>query len=57
MVIKFFVWVRFVGHGAGSGLPVEMEVAHVVTFRDGKIARVDEYYDRAEALEAAGLSE
>jgi ketosteroid isomerase-like protein len=51
-----FAWVRFVGHGAGSGLPVEMEVAHVITLRDGKIARQDEYYDRAEALKAAGLA-
>lgn len=54
---QVFVWVRFVGHGAGSGLPVEMELAHVITIRDGKFARVDEYYDRAEALEAVGLAE
>jgi ketosteroid isomerase-like protein len=53
---QVFVWVRFVGHGAGSGLLVDMEVAHVITLRDGKYARVDEYYDRAEALRAAGLS-
>src|ERR1700757_3509464 len=26
---QVFVWVRFVGHGAVSGSPVEMEVAHV----------------------------
>ena len=52
---QVFVWVRFVGHGAGSGLPIDMEVAHVVTLRDGKFARVDEYYDRAEALKAVGL--
>ena len=54
---QVFVWVRFVGHGAGSGLPVEMDVAHVVTLREGKFARVDEYYDRAEALQAVGLSD
>jgi len=54
---QVFVWVRFVGHGAGSELPVEMEVAHVITLRDGKFARLDEYYDRAEALKAVGLSE
>jgi ketosteroid isomerase-like protein len=29
----------------------------VVTFRDGKIARDDWFENRAEALEAAGLSE
>jgi ketosteroid isomerase-like protein len=53
---QVFVWVRFVGQGAGSGLPVEMELAHVITLRDGKVARLDEYSNRAEALEAMGLA-
>jgi uncharacterized protein len=52
---KVFLWVRFSGHGEGSGAPVEMELAHVLTLRDGKVARQEEYFDRAEALEAAGL--
>ena len=52
-----FLWVRFSGHGEGSGAPVEMELAHVLTMRDGKVAQTVEYFDRAEALEAAGLSE
>jgi len=34
-----------------------MELAHVWTIRDGKAARVVEYFDRPEALEAVGLSE
>lgn len=50
-----FVWVRFAGHGAASGLPIDMELAHVCTLRDGKTLRVVEYSDRAEALEAIGL--
>ena len=54
---QVFVWVRFVGHGAGSGAPIEMEVAHVITLRDGKFTRVDEYYDRTDALKAVGLAE
>jgi ketosteroid isomerase-like protein len=54
---QVFAWVRVVGHGAGSGLPVDMRLAHVVTFRDGKIARVDVYYDRSHALKAVGLEE
>jgi hypothetical protein len=33
-----------------------MELAHVLT-RNGTVVRTVEYYDRAEALEAAGLSE
>jgi len=52
-----FLWVRFSGHGEGSGIPVEMELAHVLTMRDGKVARTVEYFDRDEAREAAGLSE
>jgi ketosteroid isomerase-like protein len=54
---QVFAWVRVVGHGAGSGLAVDMDLAHVVTFRDGKIACVGVYYDRSEALKAAGLEQ
>ncbi len=42
------------GHG---GPQVELRLAQVWTFRDGLIARMKMYPDRAEALEAAGLSE
>jgi ketosteroid isomerase-like protein len=52
---QVFLWVRFRGHGAASGIPLEMELAHVYTLRDGKAARVVEYADRNRALEAAGL--
>ena len=34
-----------------------MELAHVLTLRDGKAASVVEYTDRNEALAAAGLLE
>jgi ketosteroid isomerase-like protein len=51
-----FLWVHFSGHGAESGVPMEMEIAHVITMRDGRAARLVEYFDRAEALEAAGMS-
>ncbi len=54
---QVFVWLRFSGHGAGSKVPIEMEVAHVITVRDRKWERTIEYADKAEALEAAGLSE
>ena len=54
---KVFLWVRFSGHGAGSGVPMEMEMAHVVTVEEGRIRRVQEYMDRAEALSSAGLGE
>ena len=52
-----FVWVRFSGHGAESGVPIDMELAHVVTIRRGKFLRVEEYAERADGLEAAGLRE
>ena len=51
-----FLWVRFTGHGGESGIPVEMELAHVLTVRDGRVARLVEFSDRAQGLEAAGLS-
>jgi ketosteroid isomerase-like protein len=54
---QVFLWVRFVGHGASSGIAIEMELAHLYTMRDGKAAKVVEYMDRNEALEAAGLSD
>ncbi|MDX6674094.1 MAG: SnoaL-like polyketide cyclase [Solirubrobacteraceae bacterium] len=54
---RVFLWVRFIGHGAASGAALEMELAHVYTFRDGKAARCVEYFDRAEALAAVGLRE
>src|SRR3954470_22854875 len=54
---QVLLWVRFVGHGAASGIPLDMELAHLYTMRDGKATRVVEYMNRNEALEAAGLSE
>src|SRR5712691_9840400 len=45
-------WLDVIGHGAASGAPLEMELAHVYTFRDGRATRCVEYFDRAEALEA-----
>ena len=54
---KVFAWMRFSGKGAASGAPVKMEQAQIWIFRDGKVVRVEEYFDRHEALEAAGLSE
>jgi trans-2,3-dihydro-3-hydroxyanthranilate isomerase len=54
---KVFVWVRFVGHGAASGLPMEMELAHVITVREGRTASLHEYQTRAEGLAALGQAE
>jgi ketosteroid isomerase-like protein len=43
--------------GRGSGVPLDQHLSSVVTVRDGKVMRIDDYLDRAEALKAAGLSE
>ena len=52
---RAFVWVRFSGHGAGSGVPIDMELAHVNTVEGGKLHSIEEYQERADGLEAAGL--
>ncbi len=54
---QVFTWVRLIGTGGVSGAGVDMEQAQVWTFREGKVIRIEEYFDRAEGLEAAGLSE
>ena len=41
----------------GSSEPVEQQVAELWTFRDGLLAERHSFSTRAEALEAAGLSE
>ena len=48
-------WQR--GRGRHSGLAMEMKWAMILTVRDGLITRLDNYNERSEALEAAGLSE
>jgi|SRR5512134_850745 ketosteroid isomerase-like protein len=48
---------RVHGHGRGSGVAFGQRLTLIWSVRDGKIARVRAYRERAEALEAAGLSE
>ena len=43
--------------GGGSGVPIEMTFHTVLRFRDQKAVWVNSFIDRAEALDAAGLSE
>ena len=45
------------GRGKGSGAPVEQRVWNVFSFAEGKIARRQVFWNREEALEAAGLEE
>jgi ketosteroid isomerase-like protein len=54
---RVFAWIAFSGRGISSGAPVEMQQAQVFSFRDGKVVRVEEYFDRAEGIEATRLTE
>ena len=52
---RVVVPLQFGGRARHTGLEIKFAVVHVVTIRDGKLARLDIYMSRAEALEAAGL--
>ena len=54
---RVFVKDLYRGRGRASGVEVDTRLYEVYTLRDGKVLRIDEYEHRAEALEAAGLSE
>ena len=54
---RVLVLSRHTARGKQSGVPIEHEIGDLFTLRDGKIVRYDSYWDRAEALAAAGLSE
>ena len=54
---KVLVYAREEGRGSLSGGTVSQRIYTVCTFRDGKVARYQEFYEERDALEAAGLSE
>ncbi len=49
--------IRIVGHGAASGVPLELRHYGVMWVRDGQIVRAVGYPTRRAALEAVGLGE
>jgi ketosteroid isomerase-like protein len=51
------VIVRLAWHGFGRGPQSDMEWTNIFAIREGKIIRVDYFWDHAEALEAVGLRE
>src|SRR5262245_15908944 len=51
------VFGRWIARGRESGVELEVTASWVVDVRDGRIVRWQTYTDRAEALEAVGLSE
>jgi ketosteroid isomerase-like protein len=52
-----FVGGRLRGHGAGSGAPIERQMWLAIEWRDGLEVWWASFESKAEALEAAGLSE
>jgi len=53
---RLLVMVRICGWGKESGVEVEAKIAHVHTFRDGKVLSVESYEDRDQALELVGVA-
>jgi uncharacterized protein len=45
------------GRGRESGAEVESPIGYVVELRNGRAIRIDDYFNPAEALKVAGLSE
>jgi len=54
---KVLVYAREEGRGTLSAGTISQRIYSVYAFRDGKIARYQEFYEERDALEAAGLSE
>ena len=54
---KLLLTLRFEAHGSGSGVPVSQRVFQLLELRRGLVSRVEDFANRAEAVEAAGLSE
>jgi ketosteroid isomerase-like protein len=49
--------VRWAWHGAGHGPEWKMEASAVCTVRQGKVLQLAYFWDHADALKSAGLSE
>jgi len=52
---QIVAFVRVEGVGTQSGVPVEARIAHLYSFRDGKVIRIESFENRDEALRAAGI--
>jgi ketosteroid isomerase-like protein len=48
---------RHRGHGPISGIEMDAVVAYVHTIRNGKLTRLDMFFSREQALDAAGVSD
>jgi steroid delta-isomerase-like uncharacterized protein len=48
---------RITGHARASGVEISGGLFQVYRFRDGQIARLEDFTDRSDALKAVGLEE
>jgi hypothetical protein len=55
--VRLLVTMRAVGTGTGSGIAAAERGFTLFTFRSGKVLRQELFFDRAQAEQAAGLSE
>jgi ketosteroid isomerase-like protein len=53
---RVLVLSRHTAAGKLSGAPIEHQLGDLFTLRAGKVVRYDSYWNRAEAMKAAGLS-
>ena len=49
--------IRLLARGKGSGVDIDAEVANVVNVHDGRIVRLEMFWERQAALRAAGAQE
>lgn len=54
---RILATIRYIGHARHTEIPVDVLVYWLYAFRDGKVVRMDVYFDREQALAAAGLPE
>jgi ketosteroid isomerase-like protein len=52
---RYLILLRVSGRGRGSGIELEGEIGHIVTFRGEKAERLDAYLGWDAAREAAGI--
>ena len=52
---RVVVFIRVLAEGGASGVATERETAHIWVVRDGRLASIQIYRDRSQALEAVGL--
>src|SRR3954451_16961658 len=54
---KLLITAHYKGHGSGSGIPIDETLFQLCRLRGGLVVWQKDFSDRAEALDAAGLSE